>query len=31
MMDEEDNRRPAPHDISTVKKLILDYFQINDR
>jgi len=31
MMDEEDNRRPSPHDISCVKKLILEYFQITDR
>jgi len=31
MMDEEDNRRLSPHDITTVKKLILEYFQINDR
>jgi hypothetical protein len=30
-IDEEDNRRPPPHDTAVIKKAILEHFNINDR
>jgi hypothetical protein len=30
-IDEEDNRRPPPHDTAVMKKAILEHFNIADR